>query len=407
MALTDTFIKNTKHSGKAVGDKHSDGGGLYLHVKAVGKYWRMAYRIHGKQKTLYMGVYPAVSLAMARKARDAAKALLAQGADPSIAKREAKVTSASAAQNTFEAVTLAWLKSTAAKRTPATAAKIERWMRVDVFPQIGDIPIASIKPVTMRAMMDKVEARGVVDTARRICKTCELVFRYAISKGLAEQDATIGLREALPQAKTKHHAAITDPLALGALLRAMHGYEGHPCTVVALKLSPLLLVRPGELRQAEWSEIDLDTATWAIPAAKMKMRNDHIVPLPRQAVEALRQLKDVTGHGRYVFSSLRAGDRPMSENTVNAALRGMGYTKEVQTAHGFRATARTILDEVLGQRVDLIEHQLAPTVKDANGRAYNRTAHLPARVVMMQTWADYLDTLRTGATIIPLHSKAA
>ena len=407
MALNDTFIKNsTKHSGKPAGDKHSDGGGMFLHVKAAGKYWRMDYAIHGKRKTLSIGVYPAVSLAQARKARDDAKAQLAQGVDPSTAKREAKATSASAAQNTFEAVALAWLKSTSAKRTPATAAKIARWLQVDVFPQIGDMPIASIKPMTMRALMDKIEARGVVDTARRICKTCELVFRYAISRGLTEQDATIGLRDAMPQTKTQHHAAITEPLALGALLRAMHGYEGHPCTVVALKLSPLLLVRPGELRHAEWSEVDLDTATWAIPAAKMKMRNDHIVPLPRQAVEALRQLQLLTGQGRYVFSSLRTGDRPMSENTVNAALRGMGYTKEVQTAHGFRATARTILDEVLGQRVDLIEHQLAHTVKDANGRAYNRTAHLPARVMMMQTWADYLDKLRTGATIIPLHKAA-
>ena len=407
MALTDTFTKTAKHSGKPAGDKYSDGGGLYLHVTSVGKYWRMAYRMHGKQKTLYVGVYPATSLARARKARDDAKALLAQGTDPSMAKREIKAHKAAEAMNTFETVALAWLQATAAKRTPATASKVWRRLEIDVFPHIGAMPIASIKPLHIRAMMDKVMARGVVDTARRVCKSCELVFHYAIGRGLTERDATIGLRDTLPQAKTSHHAAITEPLALGALLRAMQDYSGHPCTVVALKLSPLLLVRPGELRQAEWSEIDLDTSTWAIPAAKMKMRNDHIVPLPAQAVALLRQLHPMTGHGRYVFSTSTKADRPMSENTVNKALQAIGYPGTVQTAHGFRATARTILDEVLGQRVDLIEHQLAHTVKDANGRAYNRTAHLPARVGMMQTWADYLDKLRTGADIIPLHKRTA
>ena len=407
MALNDTFIKNAKHSGKPAGDKHSDGGGLYLHVKEAGKYWRMAYRIHGKQKTLYIGTYPTVTLAQARKARDAAKVQLSQGIDPSTAKREAKQASASAAQNTFEAVALEWLKATAAKRSARTGATIERRLQIDVFPEIGRLPIASIKPPTMRAMLDKMIARGVTDTAARMAKTCELVFAYAIGRGLAEVDATVGMRATLPQAKTKHRAAITDPLALGALLRAMHDYEGHPCTQVALKLSPMLLVRPGELRRAEWAEIDLDTATWAIPAEKMKMDNAHIVPLPRQAVELLRSLQPLTGSGRYVFGSLRAAAVPMSENTVNAALRGMGYAKEVQTAHGFRATARTIMDEVLGERVDLIEHQLAHTVKDANGRAYNRTAHLPARREMLQRWADYLDQLRQGAQVIPLVVKVA
>jgi integrase len=407
VALTDTFIKNVKHSGKPAGDKHSDGGGMFLHVKASGKYWRMDYAIHGKRNTFAIGVYPAVGLAQARAARDAAKAQLAQGIDPSIAKREAKQASASAAQHTFEAVALAWLKATAHKRTPATAARIERRLQIDVFPEIGRLPIASIKPPTMRAMLDKVTARGVTDTAQRIGKACELVFAYAIGRGLVERDATVGMRATMPQTKKKHHPAITDPLALGALLRAMHAYNGHPCTVVALKLSPLLLVRPGELRRAQWSEIDLDSATWAIPADKMKMRNDHIVPLPAQAVELLRELHSLTGHGPCVFSTSAKADRPMSENTVNHALRAMGYPSTVQTAHGFRATARTILDEVLGERVDLIEHQLAHTVKDANGRAYNRTAHLPARRTMMQRWADYLDRLRTGADIIQLHSKAA
>ncbi len=407
MALTDTFIKNAKFTGKPAGDKHSDGGGMFLHVKAVGKYWRMDYAIHGKRNTFAIGVYPAVSLVQAREARKHAKALLAQGIDPNTAKREDKAAKTAEAGNTFEAVAMAWLKATAAKRTPATAARIARWLQVDVFPQIGDAPIASIKPMAMRAMMDKIEARGVVDTARRICKTCELVFRYAISRGLTERDATVGLRDSLPTAKTRSHPAITEPLALGALLRAMHAYSGHPCTVVALKLSPLLLVRPGELRRAEWPEIDLDSATWAVPADKMKMRHDHIVPLPTQAVVMLRELQALTGHGRYVFGTSAKADRPMSENTVNKALQAMGYPGSVQTAHGFRASARTIMDEVLDERVDLIEHQLAHTVKDANGRAYNRTTHLPGRRAMLQRWADCLDRLRTGAEVIELHSKVA
>ena len=407
MALNDTFIKNsTKHSGRPTGDKHSDGGGMYLHVKPVGKYWRMAYRFAGKQKTLALGVYPMVSLLQARKCRDKAKALLAEGIDPSTAKREAKAAKAVEAGNTFEAVALAWLKVTEANRSASTAIRARAWLQGDVCPSLGAMPMAAIGTREVLACLRKIEARGAIDTARRVGQTVGQVFRYAVAAGLADRDVTKDMRGALTVPKTKHHAAITEPLALGELLRAMHGYKGHPCTTVALLLSSMLLVRPGELRHAEWSEIDLDGATWAIPAAKMKMRGDHIVPLPRQAIEALRRLKDVTGHGRYVFSSLRTGDRPMSENTVNAALRGMGYTKEVHTAHGFRATARTILDEVLGQRVDLIEHQLAHAVKDANGRAYNRTAHLPARVVMMQTWADYLNDLRMGGKVIPLDKVA-
>lgn len=407
MALTDTFTKNTKHSGKAAGDKHSDGGGLYLHVTAAGKYWRMAYRIHGKQKTLAIGVYPAVSLAQAREARKRAKELLAQDIDPSSAKREEKAARATEAQNTFEAVGLAWLKATAAQRTEGTNERAYKWLSRDVFPTLGPKSMASIKTRDVLAVLRKIEARGAIDTARRVGQTVGQVFRFAVASGLAERDVTADMRGSLTVAKTRHHPAITEPLALGALLRAIHGYTGTPTTLVALKLSTMLMVRPGELRHAEWAEIDLATGTWAITADKMKMRSAHIVPLPRQAVELLHSLQPLTGGGRYVFSSLRTADRPMSENTVNAALRGLGYSKEVQTAHGFRATARTILDEVLGERVDLIEHQLAHTVKDANGNAYNRTAHLPARRQMMQRWADYLDQLRTGAEIIPLATKVA
>ena len=353
MALNDTFIKNsTKHSGRPAGDKHSDGGGLYLHVKAAGKYWRMDYAIHGKRKTLAIGVYPAVSLAQARKARDAAKAQLAQDIDPSTAKRKEKAARAAQAANTFEAVALAWLKATAAQRTEGTSERARNWLAGDVFPSLGNKPMASIGPRDVLAVLKKVEARGAMDTARRIGQTVGQVFRFAVASGLADRDVTADLRGALTVTKTQHHAAITEPLALGALLRAMYDYSGTLPTVVALKLSALLLVRPGELRHAEWTEIDLDTGTWAIPGDKMKMRQPHIVPLPKQAVELLQSLRPLSGSGRYVFSSLRISSKPMSENTVNAALRGMGYSKEVHTAHGFRATARTIMDEVLGERVD-------------------------------------------------------
>ncbi len=408
MALTDTFTKNAKHSGRPAGDKHADGGGMYLHVTAAGKYWRLAYRMHGKQKTLAIGVYPAVSLAQARDARKRAKELLAQGIDPSTAKREGKAAQAIEAGNTFEAVALDWLKAAAAQRTQETADRAHKWLQNDVFPGIGAMPINRIKPRDVLAVLRKIEARGAMDTARRVCQTVGQVFRFAVAAGLTERDVTPDLRGALTVPKTQSHAAITEPVALGALLRAIDGYNGHPCTVVALKLTPWLLVRPGELRHMEWQEVDLAGAEWRIPADKMKMGIDHIVPLPTQAVELLRSLQPLTGGaGRYVFSSLRTGTRPMSENTVSAALRGLGYPKEVQTAHGFRATARTIMDEVLNERVDFIEHQLAHTVKDANGRAYNRTAHLPARRQMMQRWADYLDKLRTGAEVIQLPTKVA
>ena len=247
-----------------------------------------------------------------------------------------------------------------------------------------------------------MEARGALESVQRVKQVCGQVFRYAVATGSAGRDVTQDLKGALAKPTAGHFAAITEPKQAGDLMRSIFDYSGHPCTVAALKLSPLVFVRPGELRTMEWAEIDLDAAEWRIPASKMKMKLDHLVPLSTQAVELLRGVKPMTGHGRYVFPSLRTGERPMSENTINAALRGMGYSAEVHSAHGFRATARTIMDEVLGERVDLIEHQLAHAVRDVNGRAYNRTAHLPARRAMMQTWADYLDKLRMGADVIQL-----
>ncbi|XAH21629.1 integrase arm-type DNA-binding domain-containing protein [Xylophilus sp. GW821-FHT01B05] len=400
MALTDTFVKNAKPNGSTAGEKHTDGLGLYLHVKGPGKYWRMSYRFAGKQKTLALGVYPAVSLAKARAKRDKARELLADGIDPSTAKREEKRATAAAIVHTFEGVARDWLEKTSADRMPSTQNKITTWLEKDVLPFIGSMPMLTIGPRDVLAALRKMEARGALDSVQRVKQVCGQVFRYAVATGSAERDVTQDLKGALTKATSRHFAAITEPQQTGELLRSIFGYTGHPTTTAALKLSPLVFVRPGELRTAEWAEIDLNAAEWRIPGSKMKMKVDHLVPLATQAVDLLRGLHPATGHGRYVFPSLRTGERPMSENTINAALRGMGYSAEVHTAHGFRAMARTIMDEVMGERVDLIEHQLAHAVKDVNGRAYNRTAHLPARRKMMQRWADYLDKLRVGADVI-------
>lgn len=402
MALTDTFVKQVKPSGKAAGDKHSDGGGMYLHVKGAGRYWRMDYRFAGKRKTLALGTYPEVSLAKARQRRELARQRLADGLDPNDEKRRDKLIAASTSANTFELVARQWLTKTDADRSENTTRKVTNWLEHDVFPWLGLMPISSIGPRDVLAALRKMEDRGALDSVHRVKQVCGQVFRFAVASGLAERDVTQDLRGALAKPAAGHHAAITDPKVVGALLRSIHGYEGHPYTVAALKLTPLVFVRPGELRTAEWAEIDLEAAEWRIPGSKMKMGADHLVPLSTQAVEILRAMQPVTGHGRYVFPSIRTGERPMSNSTINSALRGMGYAKEVHSAHGFRATARTIMDEVLGERVDLIEHQLAHSVKDPNGRAYNRTAHLPARREMMQRWADYLVKLRIGAEIIPL-----
>ncbi len=400
MPLADTFVRQAKPSGKASGDSYADGGGMYLLVKPSGKYWRMDYRYLDKRKTLALGVYPAVTLAQARKRRDEAKAQLADGIDPSTAKRAEKLAQKAVAGNTFQKVAEEWLKATAADRKEITQNKLQTWLKKDIFPSIGALPITAIGPRDVLAVARKMEERGVRDSAKRLVQICGQVFRYAVAEGSAERDVTQDLKGALQKAEKSHYAAITDPALLAPLLRALDGHSGHIYCRAALRLTPLVFVRPGELRTGEWAEIDFDKAEWRIPGSKMKMDNDHIVPLSSQALAILQELRPITGHGQYIFPSIRTGERPMSENTVNAALRGMGYDNTIQTAHGFRATARTIMDEVLGERVDLIEHQLAHAVKDANGRAYNRTAHLPARKEMMQRWSDYLDKLKRGAEII-------
>jgi integrase len=405
MALTDIGIKALKHSGAKAGDKHADGQSLFLLVNAAGKYWRMSYRFDGKQKTLALGVYPAVSLLKARKKRDEAQVLIADKIDPGQAKREDKQARADAAENTFAVVAQTWMDKTKASRAPSTHVKLSAWLNKDVIPCIGSRPISTLKPRDVLLMLQRIEARGAVDSAHQIKQLCGRIFRFAVATGSAERDVTTDLKGALSSPVEIHRAAITDPHLLGGLLRAIDNYTGHPYAVAALKLSPLVFLRPGELRSAEWSEINLDAAEWRIPAEKMKLRIEHMVPLSAQVLEILRSMKAITGHGKYVFPSIRTYDRCMSENTVNATLRSMGYSKETMTAHGFRATARTIMDEVLGERIDLIGHQMAHKVTDANGTAYNRTAHLPARREMMQRWADYLDKLRAGADVIQLRGS--
>lgn len=401
MALTDTFIRQVKHSGAPAGDRYADGGNMYLLVKAAGKYWRQDYTHADKRKTLALGVYPAVSLAKARARRDKARELLADGIDPNTAKQEKKQAQMDAAANTFEAVARVWLAKTAADRMASTHTKVSTWLEKDVMPFIGTMPMSTIGPRDVLGALRHMEGRGALDSVQRVKQICGQVFRYAVATGSAERDVTQDLKGALAKPTAGHFAAITEPKQAGDLLRSIFAYTGHPYTVAALKLSPLVFVRPGELRTAEWAEIDLDGAEWRIPGSKMKMKVDHLVPLSTQSVAILRSVQPLTGHGKYVFPGLRTGERPMSENTINAALRSMGYAEEVHSAHGFRAMARTMMDEVLGERVDLIEHQLAHAVKDPNGRAYNRTSHLPARRVMMQNWSNYLDKLRIGADVIP------
>lgn len=407
MALTDTFVKQVKYSGKVSGDKHTDGDGMYLLVKAAGKYWRMDYTFQEKRKTLALGVYPEVSLLKARKRRETARELLADGVDPNAAKKDEKALKLAAYANTFEVVGREWLKKTASERMHSTHAKVSIWLEKDVFPHIGKLPISAIGPREVLAALRHMEGRGALDSVQRVKQICGQVFRYAVAIGSAERDVTQDLKGALAKPIHKNRPAITEPKLAGQMMRNIFAYSGHPCTVAALKLSSLAMLRPGELRKAEWSEIDFEAAEWRIAGAKLLKRKnvDHVVPLSTQAIEILRSVQPLTGHGHYVFPSLRGSGRPMSENTVNDALKAMGY-KDIHCAHGFRAMARTIMDEVLEERVDLLEHQLHHAVKDANGTAYNRTAHLAARKAMMQRWADYLDKIRIGADVIPLRGAA-
>ncbi|HNY71656.1 MAG TPA: integrase arm-type DNA-binding domain-containing protein [Syntrophorhabdus sp.] len=403
MALTDIQVRSAKPKDKDY--KLSDGNGLFLLVAVSGgKRWRYKYRFGGKEKLLALGTYPDISLQEARNKLREARNQLANGFDPCVEKKALKKYKAeqiAAAENTFEAVAREWLEKFSGQWSPSHASTTLGRLERDVFPWLGKKPIGEIKPPDILAILRRVESRGALETAHRIRTICGQVLRYAVATGRAERDSAADLRGALPPVREKHHAALTDPKEVAELLRAIDGFKGTFPVKCALKLAPMLFVRPGELRQMEWAEIDLDNAQWNLPAEKMKMKQPHIVPLSKQAVSILEELKPLTGSGRYVFPSHRSRMRPMSNNAINAALRRMGYTSDDMTGHGFRAMARTILDEVLQVRPDFIEHQLAHAVRDPNGRAYNRTAHLAERRKMMQRWADYLDGLKAGAKVIP------
>jgi integrase len=405
MALTDVAIRNLKPSPKP--SKFFDQDGLFLLVTPRGgKWWRLKYRFGGKEKLLSLGTYPEVSLKDARERRDEARRLIANGVDPSHARKIRKHHLSEQATNTFETVAREWF----AKRSPNWAAghsdKIIRRLERDIFPWLGNRPIAEIKPHELLSVLRRIEERGALETAHRALQNCSQVFRYGVAIGKAERNPTPDLRGALPPVKRTHLAAITEPVKVAQLLTAIDNYEGGLIVRSALRLLPLVFVRPGELRMAEWAEFDLEAGLWVIPAGRMKMRTDHIVPLSAQAIAVLEELHPLTGKGRYVFPGIRSHDRPMSENTINAALRYMGFDQSMMTGHGFRAIARTLLDEVLGFRVDWIEQQLAHAVKDPLGRAYNRTAHLDGRKTMMQAWANYLDALKQGARVIALQRSA-
>ncbi len=406
MALTALQVKTAKTTDKPI--KLSDGGGLFLLVQPNGsKYWRLAYRFAGKQKTLAVGVYPDVSLLNARDRREDARKQLAAGVDPGENKKAQKAAKQGKAANSFEVVAQEWIEKFSTNKAASTIEKTNFILRRDVFPWLGARPIDEIKPSDLLTVLQRIETRGALETAHRAKQYVGQIFRYAVGTQRAERDITQDLKGALPTPNVIHRAAITEPIKFGALIRSIDGFAGTLAVKCAMKLAPLIFVRPGELRQTEWAWVDMDSAIICYPASVMKMREDHIVPLPLQALAILREIQQLTGSGKYVFPSIRTSARPMSEAAINAALRRIGYSKEEMTGHGFRAAARTIMDEVLGIRVELIEHQLAHAVKDQNGRAYNRTTHLPERKKMMQQWADYLDKLKAGAEIVPLHGNTA
>lgn len=397
MSLTDTATRNAKPAEKPY--KLTDEKGLYLLVTVTGKYWRMNYRFAGKQKTLALGVYPTLTLAAARQRRDDARKLLANEIDPSLVKAVKKQAKQQAAENSFKAVALEWYAKKLPAWAPATASKVNRYLTNDIFPWLGNRPIKDILAPELLAVLRRVESRGAMELAHRIREYSGMVFRYAVATGRADRDPSGDLKGALLPVKSKHHASMTDPKKIGDLLRAINGFTGSFVTKCALQLAPLVFVRPGELRSAEWAEFDLHEAEWRIPGEKMKMRDKHIVPLSQQAIEILQAIYLLTGSGRYVFPSVRTTDRPMSENTVNAALRRMGYEKNEMTGHGFRSMASTLLHEQ-GWPHEAIERQLAHSERNKVSAAYNYAEHLPKRREMMQHWADYLDGLAAGAKVV-------
>lgn len=403
LPLSDIQVKTAKPQEKEY--KLMDGFGLFLLVTPTnGKLWRFDYRFGEKRKTLAIGIYPATSLADARQRREDAKKLLANGVDPGEMKKALKTTGREIAANTFESIAREWHNkfSSAGKWSTVHSADILHRLEKDIFPPLGSRPISEIKPKELLIVLERIVFRGALDSAHRLRHHCGMIFRYAIVCGYTERDIASDLRGALPPVKGGHHAAPTTPKDLAPILRAIDDFTGSFVVKSALQLLPMLFCRPGELRAATWDEINFDEAIWEIPAARMKMKQPHIVPLSKQALEILKVLQPLTGYSKYIFPCNRSTLRCMSDNALNAALRRLGFTKEEVTAHGFRASARTILDEILRVRPDFIEHQLSHSVRDALGTAYNRTSHLDERKKMMQLWANYLDGIKVGAKVIPL-----
>lgn len=401
MALSDLEVRRAKPADSPY--KLADENGLYLRVEPRGsKLWRYDYRFAGKRKTLAFGKYPDVSLANARERHSEARKLLANGADPGLVKKAQKIARTEAVGNSFEAIAREWFERHKPTWATSHADKILARLEKDLFPWLGSRPIAEIAAPEVLRSLRRIEARGALDTAHRALQNCGQVFRYAVATGRADRDPCGDLKGALPPAKKGHFAAITDPDEVAELLRKIDDVSAGFVVKCAMRLAPLLFVRPGELRTARWNEIDLDKAEWRYTVTKTK--TDHLVPLATQAVEILRELHPLTGNGEYVFPGARTNGEPMSGGAVNVALRRAGYsTREEQTGHGFRAMARTILHQELGFAPEIIEHQLAHRVPDALGTAYNRTKFLKERREMMQRWADYLDKLKAGAEVIRLH----
>lgn len=398
MKLTEIAVRKAKPDTKPY--KMSDGGGMYLEVATNGsKYWRLKYRYGGKEKRLALGVYPDVSLALARERRDAARKLLAREIDPGETKKAAKAANSLKTSNSFEIIAREWLASYMADKSESHTARILRRFELYLFPWIGSKAIADITAPEILQHIKRVQAQNKLETAHRTLQATGQVFRYAVQTGRAVRDVTADLKGALPSPAVKHMAAFTEPVQVAELLRAIEGFTGTYTVQTALRLAPLVFVRPSELRTAKWAEIDLEAAEWRYRVSKTQ--TDHLVPLSKQAVHLLLEIKPLSGHGEFVFMGGHDPKKPMSEAAINAALKRMGYDTKTQiTGHGFRAMARTILHERLNIDPHVIEHQLAHKVPDALGAAYNRTKFIEQRREMMQKWADYLDELKSGAKIL-------
>lgn len=397
--MSDISIRAAKHGDKPI--KLSDERGLFLLLQpSGGKLWRLKYRFEGSEKKLSLGRYPDVSLKDARKRRDEARALLAAGIDPGEQRRADALAAELNAATTFQVIGEEYLDKAAREGREAVTIKKSRWLLSLMEPFLGHRPITEITPAELLATLRKVEKKGHLETAARMRSLAGRIFRYAVATSRASNDPSAVLRGALTAPVVRHRSAILKPEAVGALLRAIDGFDGQPLTRIALKLTPHVFVRPGELRRAEWTEFDLDAATWTIPASKMKMRAPHVVPLSVQAIELLRSANELNAGQKYIFSSLYPGNRPMSENTINAALRRIGYSGDEMTAHGFRAMASTLLNESGKWNPDAIERALAHKDGSATRGAYHRGAYWEERVRMAQWWSDYLDILRQGADVL-------